>query len=458
MKKTSLVMLALCAGLPMMAQAPGSLTVTSANGDSSFQFYGILDLAVGKIAHSASFNDNYGNSADPRPLKYSTTSVTGMINGGISGDRFGFRGSTKISDDFKAIFTLESAINLNSGQVTNAVQGLTLNSAGTAAAGPNMYSADSSVSGQLFSRAAFFGVSSDTYGTLTAGRNTSFMLDLIPGYDPLNGAQMFTPIGYSGVYGGGGLTDDSRADNSLKYRVKIGGLNLGALYKFGDTAGSSYSRTMVQLNAGYEMGPFGIQAAYEGAKDATSLSSDTIGTAAVPGSLKATFYDTTCYMLTARYQLGALAIRAGYTHQEFTNPSEPQLDGQLTNIYGFSIGAWVTNPLNPASGYDQTKKFNVWWGGVNYDVTKQFNVAVGYYKAEQPSYAGTSGDYTAMGGQGDFGSLLLDYHFTSFFDVYLGYMGVQYKGAMAVAKNGTPPIPFDFASNHITAIGMRYMF
>ena len=448
---TSILALALCAGMPMLAQAPG-LSVTSASGDSTVQLYGLLDLGVGRVAHGYSFNPTYGNSTDPRPAKVATKPVTGMMNGGLSGDRIGVRGSTKLLEDWKAIFNLEAAINLNSGSLTNAAQGLAQNIAGTAAQPAGEYSSDSASSGQLFSRAANFGVASDTYGTLTAGRNTSFMLDIIPGYDPLNGAQMFSPIGYSGTYGGGGLTDNSRIDNSLKYRHKIGAFNFGLLHKFGGVSGSSTARGADQALAGYEAGPFGIQLSYESAKDVSSLSNNATYAAGVYTGLntvKATFYDTKATMLTLRYQLGELSLRGGWQRQEFTNPSNPTLDAQVTNLFGQTIGAWSTAPLT-IGGSDQAKTITISWIGANYNVTKAFNVAAGCYSVKQNDFSNGQAIAADKAGSGTFGSLLLDYRFTKAFDVYAAYMGSQYKDGMAAG--------YALASNNILGLGARYAF
>jgi Outer membrane protein (porin) len=63
---------------------------------------------------------------------------------GIDGSRWGLTGKEDLGGGLKAIFTLESGINVNNGQLA---QG-----------------------GTAFGRQAFGGLSSDTYGSLTAGR------------------------------------------------------------------------------------------------------------------------------------------------------------------------------------------------------------------------------------------------------------------------------------------------
>jgi predicted porin len=465
MNKTTLVALAICAGLPALAQAP-ALTVTSASGDSNVQVYGILDLCLARVDHSLSFDNTYPNSADPRPAKYATRPTTGMINGGISGNRFGLRGGTKINDTFKAIFNLEAGLMTNSGALPNGAQSLATNVSGSAAAPASEYSSDSSQSGQLFSRAAFFGVASDTCGTLTFGRNTSFLLDTIGGYDALQGAQTFTPIGYSGSYGGGGQTDNGRLDNSLKYRVKVGDVTIGLAHKFGGIQGVTNARGVDQVIVGYEKGAFGVQAIYSAAKDATSLANgETVTTTysaatgtytnvyANQNTVKVTCYDTKSYLLAARYKVADLALRGGWIRQEYTNPSNPGSDGNMTSIFGQQVSSIVVQPFG-ISGLGDKKTLDTYWLSAGYDVTKALNVAAGYYRVNQNDYSGTAAAAATAGpaksGHANYLSLLVDYRLSKSFDTYAGYMTSVYQGGMAYG--------YALASNKVIGLGARYAF
>ncbi len=465
MKTTSLVLLALCAGLPMLAQSP-NLTLTSASGDSSIQMYGVLDLGVGRVDHSFTFSSNYSNTMDPRPQQFVTKSATGMFNGGISGDRIGLRGSTKINDTWKALFNLESGINLQSGTIANGVLTVAQNAVASGSRTPGEYNSDSANSGQLFGRAAFFGVGSDLYGTFTAGRNTSFMLDSVGAYDALQGAQEFTPIGYSGTYGGGGETDNSRIDSSIKYKVKISDFTIGLLHKFSGVSGSSSARGVDQALVAYESGPFGIQLIYEGAKDATSVSNyETYVQSTLngitytnaytnPGQVAVKFFDTKSYMALVRYQLSALSLKGGFDRQEFTNPSNPDSDLTMTSIFGQSIGSINIAPNTQSNGVATKKVLNVYWLTAAYDITPKFNAAVGYYHVAQNDFSDGTTAPGNKSGTGVFGSVLLDYRFTKAFDTYAGYMGSQYKDGMAYGG----AIPYTFASNKVIGLGARYAF
>ena len=464
MKRSALLTLVLCAGMPVLAQSP-NLTLTSASGESSVQLYGVLDLGVGKVDHSYTFSNSYSNSIDPRPQKYAVQSATGMFNGGISGSRLGLKGSTSLGEGWNAIAQVETSLNLQSGSVSNGVLSAAQNQVASGSKTPGEYNSDSANSGQLFSRMAFFGVSADRWGTLTAGRNTSFMLDSVGAFDAV-GAQNFSPIAYSGTYGGGGETDNSRIDTSLKYRVKIDKFSIGLLHKFGGVTGSTSARGADQALLGYESGPFAMQLIYEAAKDAVSVTSlevltqtpvlvagSTVGYTNVYTStnqVAASFYDTKSYMVLARYQLSALALKGGFDRQEFSNASSPDSDATMTSIFGQSIGKVTVAPMTQTNGVATKKVLNVFWLTAGYDVTAKFNTAIGYYHVAQNDFSGGTSTPANKPGSGTFGSILLDYHFTKAFDTYAGCMTSQYRDGMASG--------FNYGSNKIVGLGARYMF
>jgi hypothetical protein len=78
-------------------------------------------------------------------------------------------------------------------------------------------------------------------GTLTFGRQRSLGTDAMLAYDPAIGAYSFSFIGYNGLMAGGGDTQDTRWDYSLKYRITYGPVHLGAMYKFASGQGGCFS-------------------------------------------------------------------------------------------------------------------------------------------------------------------------------------------------------------------------
>jgi predicted porin len=447
--------------------APLALALSTGNAfadESSVTLYGVLDAGVANLEHAANFDPNYGAGTVPTNLTKTSpsggavSSVTGMFNGGFSASRWGIRGQEDLGDGLKAVFLLESAINVPNGNVSNAALSLATNSP----TGPNI-SNDSSLSGQLFSRGAYAGLSSNELGTLTFGRHQSFFLDNIGIVDPI-GAQMFSPISFSGTYGGGGYTDDARADNSVKYRKTIGGLTVGALYKFGGVSGSTSAQGATQFNLAYSAGAWSLVGGVQSFRDAFSLangyakyyvgsaSGGTATTALPIAGVKATAADTRAYMLAARYTLSKdTSLKAGYERISYSNPSHPAADQAITSLFGQTIVAPAS-----VSAFPNAKIFNVFWIGGSHNVTSSFTVLAGIYHVAQNSYgtgasAGcSSAAASTCSGTQNYDSLVGDYHLTARTDVY--------AGVLLSRVTGGPASGFFDASNRTVGTGLRHTF
>ena len=440
MARISLILLALCAGFPLLAQDSDALTVASASGKSSLTLYGTLDAGVAHVDHSMGFDPYTYQEVGSTVNAHATKGATGMYNSGISGSRWGLKGGTRIADGYQAMFLLESAIDLPDGAIANGAQGLAL----TKSTGSNN-SADSALNGQLFSRGAYFGVMSDKYGTLTIGRHQSLMLDILVPYDTMQGANVFCAIVNSGSYGGGGATGNTRIDNSIRYKGHYGSFNFSLLHGFGGVSGISSAKSADQANVGYESGPFGVQLAYEGYKDALSLTNG-----ATIGTIAATALDTKAYMLAAKYQMGALAIKGGTEREELTNPSNPSYDATLTSANGQVLSS-VNVTAYTKNGKAMQKNLNVYWLGLAYDMTAHLNAAVSYYLVNQNNFAnGLAAPGNASSGKSKFYSTLLDYRFNKAFDLYLASMTNVVSGGLASG--------FVFDTNTVYGLGARYSF
>jgi hypothetical protein len=292
----------------------------------------------------------------------------------------------------------------------------------------------------------------------------SFALEAIAGYDALAGAQLFTPIGFSGSYGGGGATDDSRMDNSLRYRVKVGPVNFGYLHKFGGVTGSNNAQSGNEFQVGYEAGAFGAQVIYQGENDATSVGNAAATTEPVTGgtgtvavsnanTVKATFYNTQAWMFLVRYKVNKLGLFAGYERESFTNPSDPTNDLACTSIYGQSVSAVSVTPYT-VNGASVNKVLKVYWLGARYDWTEKFNTAIAYYEVDQNNFAngGTVAAFpTDQSGSTKYWSGLVDYGFTKAFDIYGGYMATTASAGMRLVAPS-------LATNSVFGLGARYRF
>ena len=449
--------------------APLALTAvvgTAFADDSSVTLYGTLDASIANIQHTLNFDPNMVSGSSPlvSPNK-GTQSATGMFSGGLSASRWGIKGQEDMGGGLKAIFLLESAINIQTGALSNAALALTHNTS----TGPNV-AIDSSINGQLFSRGAYVGLTSADYGTLTLGRNTSFLLDNIGLSDPLLGSYAFSPIGFAGSFGGGGFTDDSRVDNSIKYKMAFGDFTLGLLYKFGGIAGSTSEQGAYQANVTYISGPLGVMLGYEQFKDAFS-----IGNTANPavGTLPVTAADTKAFMLAAKYAITPAArVSGGYEREEFNNPSNPGTAATATapatgDLATNSLFGYALSGVN-VSAFASQKTLNVYWLGGSYDFTSAFTVsAAGYHVTQNSWTSGATGasncsnTNTLCSGSQNYYSLVGDYHLSKRTDAYIGVMLSRASGGIAngnIVKNSAGAIVSDTSSNRITAIGLRHTF
>jgi GBP family porin len=407
--------------------------VAHADDGSSLQLYGILDLAVGTIEHSANASPDFPGTVNPVnkvSTKYSN-SVTGMFNGGISPSRWGIKGTEDLDNGMQAFFGLESGINLQDGKISNAAASLAGSNTTQAAA--------SAINGQLFNRGAFVGLRQTQWGSIAFGRTTTLGYDTVVNYDPMHAAQLFSPLGFSGSYAAGGITEGSRTDNNIKYTNKFDGVNFGLSYSFGGQAGDFRAGSTFGANVGYEVATFGIQATYYEARDelhagglvgANAATSAAIGTNV--GAL--TLNDDDDFMIAAKYGWGPMTFKAGYERYELKAPSDPIANGSTVNYFGYTGTA--TNTVF-------TTKTNLYFAGGDYKITPALDVSVGIYDTQTVQATGVAG-----GNQLQY-STLVDYNLSKRTDVYLGYMFSHYNGA---AFNGNE------RTNYILAGGMRTAF
>ena len=420
------------------------------NDGSELSVYGILDAGMVQMTGTGNISPNFVTGAVPTGTAGTRVgTVRGMMNGGESQSRWGIKGSEDLGDGNKAFFQLETALDLGSGQAATSGLSGSNGIAGAQSTPTHNMIADTSLNGQMFNRNAFIGLSNKDMGAVSFGRQNSVQLDVITatagGYDPVN-AQMFSPINFSGVYGGGGTTDNARVDNAIKYANKFGNFNVNAIYAFGGIAGASTARSDAELNAGYEADTFGVQAAMQQANDTSLLSPGTIpGTnpalAAGPYTINATFVKLTSYMLTGRYKVTEpLMLKAGFERMEYNAPSNFAADKAMNTIYSYTIAT-----ASPFAG--PQKNLNVYWLGANYDLSSKTKISVGYYDVEQPSGTGTgSNSVTTTSGSDKYFSAMVEYNLSKKTNVYVAAMQDKKSGAMAATGPATAYVPNTFNS------------
>ena len=433
-----------------------------AKAQSSVTVYGLLD--VGMVAQTNAGNLNastWGNSGSP--INYpgvKNGNVFGFMTGGESQSRLGFKGMEDIGGGSKVIFTLEQGVNTDNG--SQYATGLAGNGKTTAGMGNMSNTGDSSNQGQLFNRGAFAGVQNDKWGTLTLGRQQTLMLDNIGGYDPVN-AQQFSPLAFSGQFGGGGTTDQARANGALKLKEKIMGFDVNGLYAPGGYAGNNGVGTRLEGQIGYETAKWGIQALTSFQEDATALSGASYGQALAAGAVSptgsatagtnqvtATVYNTRSTQLTAKWTpLDKLWLKGGFQYQNLGTPSNVQyVQGQpvLPNGSGFSVFSYTaaTTPLIR----------NTWWLGANYDFTPAIKGSLGYYQQNANQNA------TTLAGRTTFISAMAEYYLSKRTNLYAAASQVNFTGsAVGAASYSNANVQPTVVNQQFTyGLGMRHTF
>lgn len=215
---------------PLVAM-PMLLCAGAANAQSSVTLFGAIDAGVSYVSN------NKGHSVV-------------QASDGINGPNlWGLIGSEDLGGGTKAIFNLINQFLLNSGGFLNHQS--------------------------LFTRTAFVGLTNDRWGTLTLGNQYDFVNDYLyaVGDDPaLYSGHLYGQ--YSGPFQNltlplstNGDSDWFRASgrfaNSVKYvTTTYAGFSAGAMYAFGNVAGSMGTGNAQSFALNYASGPLGANVVY----------------------------------------------------------------------------------------------------------------------------------------------------------------------------------------------------
>jgi predicted porin len=334
---------------------------------------------------------------------------------------------------------------------------------------------DGSLNGQFYNDLGFAGVSNDTWGTLTFGRQNSLMKDGILAYDPTGNAYAFSYIGYFGATGGGGDTEDAKSTTAVKYRVNVANWHFGAFGQIGGYDAGNASQGAVQGNVGadYHVGPGVLSGEFIGGYTKGAVSEALAGGSLLPGvpnpntaqHLAVTLSDNTNLMLLAKYTMNRLTLYAGYEWMQFKNPSDPV--DSFTDVSGTVLtnGALLGGvPITiSTTAFNENKYQQVMWTGAKYAATDSLDMMLSYYHIIQSDYSNgasaTAGGLTencaensialaSCAGTMDVVSLVADWKFAPKWDVYLGTMYEKQFGGMVSG--------FQATDNWDTTAGVRF--
>jgi general bacterial porin, GBP family len=372
----------------------------SAHAQSSVTLYGSLDAGI-----------IYANNAGGH-------SAWLQGSGALSDNYFGLRGSEDLGGGLKALFTLESGFDLNSGGFHHGETG--------------------------FNRQAFVGLQSDKFGTLTLGRQYDSMVDYLA---PLSEAG----AGFGNNLAAHPFDNDNLAHsfsikNSVKYAsANYAGLQFGGLYGFSNDANGFTNGRAWSAGASYSNGPVNVAAAYLQTNNSGSLGASN-SAASSDQNISATVQRT--YGVGANYTYGPAQVGFVWTHT--------QADG-INSLASGGVSLPVLSGVNLHLD--------------NYEINGAYHLTPAL--AFVGSYTFTDGTVTGVGtGTGNNSPkwhtvmVATDYSLSKRTDVYLG--GVYQHASGSLGNKGGSPVENVAAINMLSpsttdnqiaaTIGLRHRF
>jgi predicted porin len=430
--------------------------------------YGQIDFGLTYQSHGAPLNSLAGNPALYLISRQAQGPYFGIGANQLSASFVGLRGKQEIADGLFAIFNLQTQFNPESGSLSNGLGSVAQNN-GLPLARQNSFG-DSSKNGQAFNAAAYAGLSSPIYGTLTYGRQNALTSDGVVNYDPLASSGAFSVIGFQGLTGGAGDTEERIYDNSIKYTVGVGPFRFAAeaalrAGQFSGSQGNSFEGEVGFDYAGFSFDVIGAKVddgVSASPLSAPQLVTATTGASAIGqglGFVAGTVSDNTSVMVLAKYTIGPVKLFAGYEHIDFNNPDNPLPIGSFLPG-GYVLGATTNNAFNT------TRHFQTVWVGGKYAVKSDLDLTLAYYHEQQNSFSGqgnnvagtcTNSAFAQCSGQLDAVSFVADWRFAKRFDVYAGVMWSQVQNGLASGFLSKKP-GSDGTSNISPSAGLKYSF
>lgn len=199
---------------------------------------------------------------------------TQLVSGIMEGSRFGLRGSEDIGGGYRALFVIESRVELNNGTGSNRPPTGTqvpdrLNQAALLGLPGALQPAVSGVAAQLgatlgvnlgnafWHRQAYLGLVTP-FGAVIAGRQYTPAYEILATFDTL-ATQSSLSVGQVGAIP---ESVTIRANNALQYRIVLGGLTASAMYAIGGVPGNTKANRFGGVMAQYKMGGLAVGAGY----------------------------------------------------------------------------------------------------------------------------------------------------------------------------------------------------
>jgi predicted porin len=329
--------------------------VSAASAQSSVTLFGVADAWVGNVkgAYDAA------SSIGPNP-----TSQTKLGSGGMSGSRWGVRGSEDLGGGLKGNFVIEAGIDIDTGASAQA----TAANATTGAARVE----------RVYGRQSYVGLSGG-FGDLRLGRQYS-------AYDDLRGATSIlghttfdaTIIGGSWARVGDDYT--ARIDNMIRYgSPSFGGFSVAVGYGFGENKPANGSAgSHVSAHGLYANGPITVGLGVQQDKGAAAAGATA---ASESHTLFAGGYDFGVFKLTAGF--GNSKIKNANKDTEFHIGASAPF-GPVTAALQFSSA----KEKNPAG--NEVEKGTSIGAQITYALSKRTDTYLGLNSGKVENAAGTT--------------------------------------------------------------------
>jgi predicted porin len=405
---------------------------------AGFTLYGTLDVGYGYDTAGIGFGKWYDKGVFYTIQRTSVGPRWSWSPDALSASTLGVRMEEPIGGDWLLIGAAELAYNPYSLLLDNGPKSLADNNLNP----PTNQTAngDSSRAGQWNNSLGYLGVSSETYGTLSAGRMISLSNDVAIAYDPTR-SNAFSLIGNSGPFPRYGYPELVRVNTGVEYRLEYGNFRVAGLAQVGNgyaLGNGSMGEYEAQLGATF--GGFSIDAVVRYAKDAVSL--QTFSGSVLPAGynpdsiLQATLANVDAFLVAAKYRWDKLEMYGGYTFARLSNPSDAFPNGFPTIARGIFVPPGEVN----ATYYDVNQIMHTVWAGLRYDVWTNLSVTASFTYQRQNDFLAAPAICTGSGvnisspkcaGSQSAISLLLDYKPVPRADLFAGVMVSNVYGGLA---------------------------
>ena len=266
-----------------------ALACAGAHAQNNVQLYGLVDAG---ITHVTGLRQG---------------SVTQLASGIIEGSRWGLKGTEDLGGGYKAIFTLESRFEVDTGSLSNRpISGTQVPDriATPAALGlpnalaPVVNQVNAGIAGGMlgvnlannqFDRQAYMGLITPV-GAVLAGRMYTPDYEISATFDAME-TQSALAVGQLAAIPAG---FDIRISNALQYRIQTGGVTATLMYGFGETGNSSSNNRSVGAMGMYKGDGYAVGLGYNTRNNELgqkSLTTTTVGgwVNVGPGKLSAVY-------------------------------------------------------------------------------------------------------------------------------------------------------------------------